>query len=392
MSKTVFFHVDMDAFYASVEQNDNPEYRDKPVIVGARPGHRGVVSACSYEARVFGVHSAMPISQAYRLCPTGIFLPVRMERYHQVSTEIMDLLAEFTPELAQMSVDEAFLDLSGTERLFGDPQQVARTIKNSVREKTGLTISVGVAPSRFLAKLASDKNKPDGLCVVKHGEEAEFVARLPLRSLWGVGKKMLATLEARGIHTVTQLREYEKSELASFFGNAAAHYLHSVSRGVDPGLYGPGKSHSISGERTFSTDVRDPEVIYDALLEIASSCAFRLREENAQSRTATFKLRLSDFTTTTASRTLDHEIMTSEELYEISRGLLEQRWDKHASIRLVGCGFSNVVRGKGSPQGELFSDDDQKSRQVEEAVYRLSKQGLTVKRARLLRGHKEKSP
>jgi len=385
MSEHVYLHVDMDAFYASVEQRDHPNYLGMPVIVGARPGNRGVVSACSYEARVFGIHSAMPISQAYRLCPAGVFLPVRMARYHEVSAQIMNLLGEFTPGLTQMSVDEAFLDLSGTRRLLGDPADVAQEIKRRVRGVTGLTISVGVAPSRFLAKLGSEKNKPDGLCIVQPGEEASFVATLPLRSLWGIGKKMLASLETHGIRSVTQLREYERSELTAFFGKAAAHYLYNVCRGIDPGLYGSGKSHSISGERTFAADVNDPQIVYGALLEIASSCVFRLREERGQSRTATFKLRLSDFSTTTASRTLDHDVVTAEELYETARALFEERWDKRSSIRLVGCGLAKVVKGKGSVQHQLFSQNDEKRRQVEEAVYRLSKQGLTVQRARLLR-------
>ncbi|MCK4515981.1 MAG: DNA polymerase IV, partial [Spirochaetaceae bacterium] len=250
MSTPVFLHVDMDAFYASVEQRDNPKYIGRPVIVGAQPGHRGVVSACSYEAREFGIHSAMPISQAYRLCPNGVFLPVRMRRYQEVSSTIMSILTRFTPLLQQMSVDEAFLDLTGTERLFGPVVETARRIKSDVLRETNLTISVGVAPSKYLAKLASERDKPDGLCVVDPGDESVFVAGLPLKALWGVGKKMLSHLNALGVTTIAQLREYTKEDLSTHFGTAAAEYLHAVCRGEDPGLYSDhAHSHSISGER-----------------------------------------------------------------------------------------------------------------------------------------------
>ncbi|MCI0479004.1 DNA polymerase IV, partial [Candidatus Uhrbacteria bacterium] len=214
----VFMHVDMDAFYASVEQHDNPAYQGKPVVVGALPGHRGVVSACSYEARTYGIHSAMPISEAYKLCPRAIYLPVRMERYQELSSRIMQILSRFTPDLQQMSVDEAFLDLSGTERLLGPPAQIARRIKEMVCEQTGLTISIGVAPSRYLAKLASERNKPDGLYIVEPGQEAEFVAALPLRKLWGIGKKTLGRLNSAGIHTVSGLRNHSRAELTELLG------------------------------------------------------------------------------------------------------------------------------------------------------------------------------
>ena len=230
----------------------------------------------------------MPINQAHRLCPNGVFLPVRMARYQELSREIMAILAEYTPDLQQMSVDEAFLDLTGTRRLLGDPELVGRAIKTRVREETGLVISVGVAPSRYLAKLASDADKPDGFYVVRRGEEAEFVARLPLKSLWGVGKKMLSRLNALGIQTVIQLREYTKGELSGHLGTGAAEYLYAVCRGIDPGLYAEGHgSHSISGERTFEHDVKSSDAIDRALLEISHNSMFRLMDEGGHSRTVT---------------------------------------------------------------------------------------------------------
>ncbi|MFW5716269.1 MAG: DNA polymerase IV [Spirochaetota bacterium] len=381
----VWVHVDMDAFFASVEQNDAPEYRGRPVIVGAQPGHRGVVSACSYEARVFGVHSAMPINQAYRLCPRGVFLPVRMQRYQEISRQIMAILADYTPTLQQMSVDEAFLDLTGTERLLGEPDKIGRAIKQRVREETGLTISVGIAPSRYLAKLASDADKPDGFTVVLPGEEAGFVARLPLRSLWGVGRKMLASLNALGIETVMQLRDYERSELAHYVGHGAAEYLYAVCRGIDPGLYAESRStHSISGERTFDHDVAAPGALDRVLLEIAHTCMFRLMDEGGHSRTVTLKLRLADFTTYTLRRTLDHEITSADELYRVARELLRTKWDRSSPVRLVGCGLGNVQAGPADAQHDLFDDASERRMKVEQAVYRLSKQGLRVKKARLI--------
>lgn len=385
----VFLHVDMDAFYASVEQNDDPSLRGRPVIVGARPGHRGVVSACSYEARVFGVHSAMPINQAYRLCPDGVFLPVRMARYQEVSHQIMAILREFTPTLQQMSVDEAFLDLTGTRRLLGEPLDVARRIKQTVRDQTGLTISVGIATSRYLAKLASEVDKPDGLHQVEAGREEEFVARLPLSALWGVGKKMLARLNALGIRSVMQLREYGRTELAALLGDGAAHYLYSVCRGVDPGLYGENRgSHSISGERTFEHDVTSADALDRALLETAHTCMFRLMDEGGHSRTATLKLRLGDFTTTTQRRTLDHEIGSADELYRVARSLLYGKWDRITPVRLIGCGLGNVESGTADAQRDLFDSTDEKRMRVERAIHRLRKQGLSVKKARLLDNEK----
>lgn len=385
MSEPVFLHVDMDAFYASVEQYDQPHLRGRPVIVGAQPGHRGVVSACSYEARRYGVHSAMPINQAYRLCPQGVYLPVRMSRYHEVSRRIMNLLCEYTPSLQQMSVDEAFLDLSGTRRLLGPPLSVGSEIKRKVREATGLTISVGIAPNRYLAKLASDEDKPDGLLLVEPGQEADFVARLPLTSLWGVGRKMLAHLTTLGITTVLQLREYSIAELRGHLGAAAAEYLYAVCRGVDPGLYGEGRaSHSISGEHTFEHDVTNRDALDRALLDTAHSCMFRLMEEESHARTVTLKFRLADFTTFTLRRTLDHDVSSADEIYRVARLLLNEKWDHTTPIRLIGCGLTNVHAGEGGLQPDLFERTDERRQKVEQAVYQLRRKGLGVKKARLI--------
>lgn len=385
MSTPVYLHVDMDAFYASVEQRDNPELRGKPVIVGAAPGHRGVVSACSYEARRYGVHSAMPVSQAVRLCPNGVFLPVRMARYHEVSQTIMEILREYTPDLQQMSVDEAFLNLTGTERLFGPVVDTAREIKQRVNEKTQLTISIGIATSKYLAKLASERYKPDGLCVVKPGEEESFVAELELKDLWGVGKKMLSLLNSAGVLSVSQLREYSKDELTREFGQGAATYLHAVCRGKDPGFYSEGaKSHSISGERTYGVDVKSAEAIEGTLLGLAQSNMFRLMREKARSRTVTVKLRLTDFTTYSLRRTLDHDVSSADELFAAAKDLVYGKWDRTTPIRLIGCGLGNVQKGAPDGQQDLFDDRSDRQRRAEAAVFRLQQKGLKVGKARLL--------
>ena len=385
MSTPVFLHVDMDAFYASVEQRDHPEYAGKPVIVGAAPGHRGVVSACSYEARTFGIHSAMPISQAHRLCPAGVYLPVRMQRYQEVSSRIMAILAGFSPSVQQLSVDEAFLDITGTRRLFGEPIDIARSIKTAVRAQTGLTISVGIAPNRYLSKLASEVDKPDGLYQVVAGTEAQFVAGLPLRSLWGVGRKMLSTLNELGIMSVMELRDWSKEELGREVGHGSAEYLWSICRGIDPGLYGQGQSHSISGERTFEHDTTDRDALEATLAEIAESCVHRLIDEGGSSRTVTAKIRLGDFTTNTLRSTIDHDIATTAELLTTARELIYRKWDGRTPIRLVGCGLANVAPRATAVQSDLFDPSRERRRRVEEVVHRLAGEGKTVTTARLIR-------
>ena len=236
MKEKNFFHVDLDAFYASVEQRDNPILKGKPVIIGAKPGTRGVVAACSYEARAFGVHSAMPISEAFRRCPGGTYLRPKMQRYQEVSEEIMKLFESFTPSIQQISIDEAFLDMTGTERLFGSTEEAGRLIKNKVRETTGLVISVGAAANRYVAKLASDFEKPDGLTIVPAGEEEAFIARLKLKDLWGIGTKTLKRLADLNIKTVADLKILDEEGLRAVLGGSSGSYLYKICRGIDPGI------------------------------------------------------------------------------------------------------------------------------------------------------------
>ena len=383
----VFFHVDLDAFYASVEVLDRPELKGKPVIVGALPGRRGVISSCSYEARRFGVRSAMPISQAYRRCPNGIYLPVRMRRYLECSQAVMGLLASYTPEFQQISIDEAFLDMSGTERLLGESLQVARSIKERVRCETGLTLSIGVAPNRYLAKLASEFCKPDGLYRVAPGEELSFLDSLPLDKLWGVGEKTRQRLAELNIAAVADLRRVPQDILRSMMGEAAGDYLYQAVRGIDPGIFHPQpKSRSLSSETTFETDVKNSEAIKRTLLELAEQVMYRLMREGLRSNTVVLKLRTQDFTTRHAQRTVKHWLTSSDEIHRLAVGLLESRWDGSTPLRLVGVGVDQVVQTAEGIQQELFEDELARKRKVEEAVTRLRQkfEGVSLTRASLL--------
>jgi DNA polymerase IV len=385
---TVIFHVDLDAFYASVEQRDNPSLKGRPVIVGAAPGRRGVVSACSYEARRFGVHSAMPISQAYRRCPHGVFLPVRMERYMEVSREVMGVLGGYTPHLQQISVDEAFLDMTGTERLMGPAAEIGARLKAGVRSATGLAITVGIGPNKYLAKLATNSAKPDGLREVSAAGAEEFLDGLALKDLWGIGEKTLRRLTELNITTVAQMRSFAREELSRLLGSGASAFLHAISRGEDPGIFAEEpKGRSISSEITFETDRKDAAGIERMLLELCHQVVFRMMEEGWKSRTAVLKLRSHDFTTTSAQKTLKHWVSSAEELHEVIRQLLASRWDGSTPIRLVGVGMTGLVTLESPDQLELFTDDYSRQKKVEEAVLKIRKKmgDVTLTKASLLR-------
>jgi DNA polymerase-4 len=384
----VIFHVDVDAFYASVEQMDNPSLKGKPVIVGALPGRRGVVSACSYEARRSGIHSAMPVSQAYRLCPQGIFLPVRMKRYGEVSRKIMEILGAFTPEFRQLSIDEAYLDLTGTRRLFGSPMEVARRIKEEVNKACDLTISIGIADNGYLAKLASEAGKPDGLVLVEEENKEPFLDTLRLDQLWGVGEKTLARLHELNITDMPRLRAFSSDLLGSLMGKAAGRFLYNAARGTDPGIHPTEtKSHSLSSEVTFERDRRDRESLTRVLLETAQQIIERLIVGEKRARTVFIKLRYSDFTTVTARKTVKHWIASTEQMYRLALDLLDTKWDGHSAIRLIGLGVAGVVKDPLPLQVELFEDPEEKRMRVEETVTRLKKKigGEKLTRASLLR-------
>ncbi len=339
MTRTIL-HVDMDAFYASVEQRDRPELRGRPVIVGADPKGRGVVSAASYEARRFGVHSAMPIGRAARLCPDAAFLPVDMGKYAGVSREVMAILADFTPLLEPLSIDEAFLDVTGTERLHGDGAAVARTIKSRITTALRLTASVGVAANKFVAKVASDLRKPDGLVVVAPGAEADFLAPLPVSRLWGVGRVTGAGLEAMGVSTIGQLAAVPVAYLETRFGESGR-ALHDLALGRDDRAVEPfAPPKSMGAEETFGHDHRDVERLAATLREQAERVARELREAGYAGRCVTLKLRFADFSTLTRRHT-DDPTQDGLLIYRRACALLE-RIPLLQPVRLIGLSVSGL--------------------------------------------------
>jgi DNA polymerase-4 len=350
-------HVDMDAFYASVEERDNPELRGKPVIVGGSAGQRGVVSAASYEARRFGVHSAMPTATARRLCPHGVFLPVRMRHYATVARQIREILLSFTPLVEPLSLDEAFLDVRGCEGLFGPAPQIARRIKERVRDETGLVASVGVAPNKFLAKLASDLRKPDALVVVPADGVAAFLNPLPVGRIWGIGAKAEKRLHALGLHTVGQLAELPEEVLAGHFGETGRH-VWRLANGLDGRLVVPDReAKSISTETTFAQDIGDAEVLRVWLLDLVEQLAARLRRHGLRGRTIELKLRSSDFRTRSRSLSLADATDVTDTIWQAARALLDRSLTRDVlPLRLLGVGASKLTRDA-AVQGDLFDGE-----------------------------------
>lgn len=392
---STIFHVDLDAFFASVEQLDDPTLIGKPVIVGAAPGHRGVVSTCSYEARAFGVHSAMPISEAVKRCPRGVYLPVRMERYSEMSSRVMAIFESFTPDLRQISVDEAFLDMTGTQRLWGQAPEAARLLKARVRAETGLGISVGVAPNQYVAKIASGLRKPDGLVVVEPGGEEAFMLALPLSKLWGAGEKTQERFAELGILSVAQLTSLGREALRSLFGRSGGDFLYEASRGRDQGMFGgEPASRSMSCETTFERDIADRESLESVLMSLADELVYRLWQEGARSRSLVIKLRYHDFTTISRRARRGSPYKTASEAFKDAVCLLDAAWDGRTEIRLIGLGFAELESSEERGQGELFAEDSEKSRRAQEAVFEIERSGLgQIKRARLLdKGHRGKTP
>ncbi len=376
---SVFFHIDLDAFFASVECLDHPEFRNKPLIIG-EVGPRSVVSTCSYEARKYGVHSAQPMSTALRLCPNAICVSGNYHRYSEKSKEVMAIIKNFAPGFLQVSIDEAFLDLSNMERIYPLPGKAARNLKEEILNQTGLTVSIGVASSRFISKLASDYHKPNGLTIVPRGKEIEFVDAVGLKKLWGIGKSTLEALNRKGIYTTQNLRSYSLKELQNMFTPSSSEYLFSVSRGIDPGIYqGEAKSHSISEERTFYPDLYGEEAINQKLLEMSISVMFRALEEKLVSRTVTVKLRYGDFTTYTISETPSSGIYSSDDVYQISKRLLFSKYN-NSGIRLLGITMGNLYKAEEPEQGEFFAEKQEKLRKLEKAVLSLEKDGKKVTR------------
>jgi DNA polymerase-4 len=353
--KRVIFHIDMDAFFASVEQRDNPEYRGKPVIVGAKPGNRGVVSTASYEARKFGIHSAMPISEAYSRCQQGIFITPRMSVYEDVSRQIMDIFSRFTPRMERISVDEAFLDMSGTEKLFGPPAAAARMISTCIHDELQLTGSIGVAPNKFLAKLASDCHKPNGITIVpfNHEEIVAWMAPMSVKRIWGVGRKSAVVLETMGIYTIGDLQNLPLDTLIHHFGKGG-HSLFYLCKGIDDRPVGDTDSvKSISREVTFNRDSSDREEWMQVLYELAQDVASRARRQDVKGSTVVLTWRKTDFSRCSRRVTLSQPTNVSKVIFEKVNALLASVHER--ALRLIGVGLTNLAC---EVQTDLFSQSD----------------------------------
>lgn len=370
-------HVDMDAFYASVEQRDEPAYRGRPVIVGGL-GRRGVVSAASYEARPFGVHSAMPMGRARRLCPDAVYLRPRMDRYREVSAELFAIFHEITPLVEGISVDEAWLDVTHSRALFGDIETIGSWLKQTIRERTGLIASIGMAPNKFLAKLASDHGKPDGFCRVTADGARAFLAPMPVTRLWGIGSRASERLLAAGIGTIGDLRDADDALLGRLLGRSAPHFR-ALARGIDEREVTPGRPEkSISHEQTFDRDLYAAADMQRKLLALAEGVGTRLRRKRLRGATVTVKIRTGAWRTFTRSRTLARATDSTREIHGSAVSLLNtwRRDHPRQGIRLLGVGVSGLAHAEQAtlfePRGDCVDTtlDDIRSRFGGDAIVR----------------------
>ncbi len=355
-----YFHLDMDAFFVSVEELFDPSLKGRPVVVGGRPNERGVVSAASYAARKFGVHSALPLRTAYKLCPQAIFVDAHPERYREYSEKVHGVLCRFSPLVEMASIDEACLDMTGTRRLHGAPLRAAHALHEAVKAETNLNCSIGIAASRLVAKVASDQAKPNGVLWILPGLEPQFLAPLDVRKIPGVGKVTEKNLHDLGIRKVGDLARLEESFLEQRFGKWGL-ALAGKSRGLDAGGWfdeevgAGGDPKSISHEHTFDRDTADPDALQSTLAQLCVMVGRRLREHGLFARTVQLKLRYKDFTTITRAHTLDHATQLDTELLAESRALLLRNWKAGAEVRLLGVHAGSLVRGEG--QMSLLEDD-----------------------------------
>lgn len=356
--KERFLHIDMDAFYASVEQLDNPKLRGRPIVVGgSSPNSRGVVSAASYEARKFGVHSAMPLAQVRRLCPDAVFVPVRMGRYVEVSKQVFNIFYNYTPMIEKLSVDEAFLEVSGVQKLFGSPVDIALKIKNDIKQNIGITCSAGVANRKYLAKIASDMNKPDGLTVVPE-DVIGFLRPLPVSALWGVGRVTGEALRVRGIHKVGDIQDIPEHVLNNAVGKNLADHLKNLAFGRDyRTVETEHVEKSISNELTYAKDLYDRNEILNCLYKLANKVGGRLRASGMYAMSAQVKIKWSDFKSISRQKTFDIPICDDFTLRRAATELLD-KVELKRGVRLVGFGVSKLTEKKESSQMSLFVSDD----------------------------------
>lgn len=353
--------MDLDAFFASCEQLEHPEYQGRPVVVGARPGHRGVVAAASYEARCFGIHSAMPISEAYRRCPDAVYLRPDIGKYRRISRQVFQTLEAVTPTLEAASIDEAYLDVSGLEKLLGTPETIGHEIKQRILAGTGLTASVGIGPNRLIAKLGSEHNKPDGLTVIRPHQVLDFLAPMPVANLRGLGRQTQKIFDRLRIRTVAQLRAVPLQQLEKHLGEKAAASFHRQALGIASDRVDPGRARkSISKETTFETDVRDHHILHATLRRLAADVAATARREALSGSVVTLKVRFAGFETRTRQR--KRTTPTNDE-----RDILETAWQLFLDgkfpdkpVRLIGAGISHWQQ-QGTGQADLFDQPAQRA-------------------------------
>ena len=359
----MILHIDMDAFYASVEERDNPSLIGQPVIVGGSAEGRGVVAAANYEARKFGVHSAMAAARAKRLCPHATVIKPRIDYYASVSRQIRDIFEQFTPLVEPLSLDEAFLDATGCESIFGPSAEIGRQIKLRIRSELNLVASVGVAPNKFVAKIASDLKKPDGFVVVEPGDVRLFLDPLPVGRLWGVGKVTGQIFERLAIRTIGQLRQMPLETLNDLFGSSGEHYW-QLAHGIDHRQVVPDReAKSISNETTFAEDISDREVLRAWLVDLVEQVARRLRRYDIKGRTVELKVRFADFKTISRSLTLAEPTSITQVLLDAGVKLLTTRLPpRHLPVRLLGFGVQKLD-GSGRSQQQLFDQPDRERHQ-----------------------------
>ena len=380
-------HIDMDAFFASVEVRENQSLRGKQVIVGF-DGNRGVVLSATYEARKLGVHSAMPMSRALRLAPDAIVVEPDHEKYSEVSENVMAIFESITPLVQPLSVDEAFLDISGAQKLMGTPTQIGDVIRARVSDEQGITCSVGVAPTMFVAKLATNFAKPDGLHVVPADKVIEFLHPLPIGALWGVGEKTAEQLSRLGLVSVADIANTPVKTLARVVGQAAAEHLYELAWGRDPRIVTPNQGEkSIGAERTFDSDLDDPELLHAEFLDLSNKVAKRLRAAEYFARTITIKVRFADFTSVTRSKSLSSSTDLATEIYATSKNLFDAMQLQRARVRLVGVRATGLVPASESSVQLEFSQRDSGWREAEQAIDQVSQKfgNSAVKPARLIK-------
>jgi DNA polymerase-4 len=361
----------MDAFFAAVEQLDNPELRGKPIIVGGSPDNRGVVATCSYEARRFGVRSAMPLSEAKRRCPDCVFVRGRMSRYSEISRSVFAIMADYSPQMERVSIDEAFLDVTKSEPLFGPGAQIGRTIQQRITDELGLSASVGVAPNKFVAKVASDLRKPQGLVVVPPEQVVSFLAPLGIERIWGVGPRAAQILHSLGLYTIGDVQKCRVEILSDRLG-VYGQRLHELSHGLDERPVAEQDDvKSVGHEHTFDSDVSNIEVLRGVLLHLASKVGRRLRKGQVKGKTITLKLRYMDFSTFTRQSPLPGATDLDLDIYHAADKLLVRLFDGRP-VRLIGVSVSNLApEGENAEQLDLFHPDTGKSRRLIETMDRI---------------------